>query len=100
MDVTIVDVIVNGEMEGLERVLKAHKKLSLQLDDVPPFFPDEILANADDLDLLDKAWGSQNYDFIRKEYCSIWIAFYEYVYDELTEFVVDDFLSGKVGKFL
>ena len=101
METSIVDNMVVSKIDKLEKVLKIHSTLVNRLNEtVVGLYPDEILANVENFKTIEKAWDNQNYDYIRREYCRIWIEFYSFVFDEETVFAVDDFLSGKVENLL
>lgn len=101
METSIVDDMVVSKINGLEKIVKIHSTLVDRLNEtVVGLYPDEILANVENFRTIEKAWDNQNYDYIRREYCRIWIEFYSFVLDEETMFAVDDFLSGKVESLL
>lgn len=97
---SIVDECVCEEMIAMNRVFNAHRKLSEDLEDVPPFFPEEILANHDNLEIIENMWKNYDYEKIMEEYVQVWIRYFSYVYDEPTVFEVEDFMSGKVRVYL
>lgn len=100
IDLTIVDDSVNEKLKALRKVIIAHERLDEQLEEVPPFFPDEILANVENVEFIERLWKNKQYDMIKREYAEIWIDYYSYVYDDETDFTVDDFLQGTVNILL
>lgn len=101
MRLSIVDEAVCEKIAAIKKVFTAHNKLTERLsNDVEGFFPEEILSNSDNISMLESYWEFQKYDLILREYVSIWIRFYEYVYDEETAFSEEDFINGKVQGYL